>query len=260
VVTRIIVGAILAAAAVLTIYRGGWLYLVLLGLLAFVGMVEYLRVTRSYRPFALAAYVALGLMLYCAWFRTLYGLFACVGVSFLLVFLMSLFGGPQPGVTARMGVTFLGILYIGLGFGHLLLMRRLPDGMALVMTVVFGTWAGDTFAYFVGKFFGSTPMAPKLSPKKTWEGFAGGMLGTIIVVVFIGLYTVLTPAESLLVGLTIAVVGPLGDLFESMIKRDVDVKDAGHAFPGHGGVLDRFDALIFSSVAVYYVATLLLSH
>jgi phosphatidate cytidylyltransferase len=131
--------------------------------------------------------------------------------------------------------------------------------MALVLAVVFGTWAGDTFAYFVGKFFGTTPMAPRLSPKKTWEGFAGGVLGTVLVVVLIGLFTTqLTPSQSLLIGLTIAVVGPLGDLFESLVKRDVDVKDAGHMLPGHGGVLDRFDALLFCAVAVFYVATGLL--
>jgi phosphatidate cytidylyltransferase len=124
--------------------------------------------------------------------------------------------------------------------------------------VVFGTWAGDTFAYFVGHTFGSTPMAPRLSPKKTWEGFAGGVLGTVLVVVIIGLATNLTPGESLLIGFTIAIVGPLGDLFESLVKRDVDVKDAGHMLPGHGGVLDRFDALLFCSVAVYYVATAVL--
>jgi phosphatidate cytidylyltransferase len=178
----------------------------------------------------------------------------------VLTFVQAAAAGPRPGVTGRMAVTVLGTLYVGLGFGHLLLMRRLDEGMALVLAVIFGTWAGDTFAYFVGKYFGSTPMAPRLSPKKTWEGFAGGVLGTVLVVVFIGLYTVLTPSESLLIGLTIAVVGPLGDLFESLVKRDVDAKDAGHMLPGHGGVLDRFDALLFSAVAVYYLVTALMGY
>ena len=252
--TRVIVGAILGAGAVLVIYEGRWIYFVLMFLLAVLGLREYFRITRVYRPFALAGYIGVAAMLYCAWYRTLVGLFACVGLTVLLTFLMAAGHRPRRGITARMAITVLGALYIGLGFGHLLLMRRLSEGLALVMIVVFGTWAGDTFAYFVGRYFGTTPMAPRLSPSKTWEGFAGGLLGTILVVVFIGLYTVLSPSESLLMGLTIAVVGPIGDLFESLIKRDTAVKHAGRAFPGHGGVLDRFDALLFAAVAAYYVA------
>ena len=87
-----------------------------------------------------------------------------------------------------MAITMLGLLYVGLGFGHLELMRRLPDGQGYALMVVFGTWAGDTVAYFTARYFGATPMAPRLSPKKTWEGFAGGFIGTVLVVVFIGLF------------------------------------------------------------------------
>jgi phosphatidate cytidylyltransferase len=126
----------------------------------------------------------------------------------------------------------------------------------ILLTVIFGTWAGDTMAYFTGRFFGSTPMAPVLSPKKTWEGFAGGAISTVLLVMFFGLYTSLHPGGSFVLGLTIAVAGPLGDLFESLIKRDVQIKDSGRGIPGHGGVLDRFDALIFASVSAYFVLTL----
>ena len=260
--TRVIVGALLGVGAVLVIVAGRWVYFAVMLLVAIVALNEFFRITRSYHPFALAGYVSMLVMLWCAWFRSPLGVLACVGLAVLLTFIMGAWSGPKPGVTARMAITLLGTLYVGLGFSHLLLMRRLPGdlGMALVLAVVFGTWAGDTFAYFVGKFFGTTPMAPRLSPKKTWEGFAGGVLGTVLVVVLIGLFTTqLTPSQSLLIGLTIAVVGPLGDLFESRVKRDVDVKDAGHMLPGHGGVLDRFDALLFCAVAVFYVATGLLN-
>jgi phosphatidate cytidylyltransferase len=253
VITRIIVGLILGAAAVLVIVQGGWIYFVAMVLLALLGMLEFYRITRPYHPATLAGLIAAGLMLFCAWYRTPVGVLGSFGLGLGLTFAVVAWGGPRPGVTGRMAATMLGPLWVAYGFSHLLMMRRLDEGMALVLTVVFGTWAGDTMAYFVGKFFGSTPMAPRLSPKKTWEGYAGGVLGTVIMVVFIGLYTDLTPSESLLVGLTIAVVGPLGDLFESLIKRDVDVKDAGSFLPGHGGVLDRFDALLFSAVAVYYL-------
>lgn len=265
--TRVIVGAVLAAGAILVIVLGKWVYFAAMLVLALMGLNEFFRMTRSYRPLALAGYVGVLVMLYCAWFRTPTGVLGGVAVLVLVTFVLAALGGVKPGVTSRMAVTVLGGVYLGLGFGHLLLMRRVGVdggpadlGMGLVLAVVFGTWAGDTFAYFVGRFFGSTPMAPHLSPKKTWEGFAGGALGTVLVVVLVGLYADLSPYDSLIIGLVIAVVGPLGDLFESLVKRDVDVKDAGGFLPGHGGVLDRFDALLFSSVAVYYVASALLGY
>lgn len=252
-ITRIVVGIILGAAAVLVIVQGGWVYFVAMSLLCLLGMLELYRVVRPYHPVALAGLLSMALMLFFAWYRTPTGVLGSLALGLGLSFVIVAWGGPRPGVTGRMAVTMIGPLWVAMGFAHLLLMRRLEEGMALVLTVVFGTWAGDTLSYFVGKFFGSAPMAPRLSPKKTWEGYAGGLLGTVIMVVLIGLYADLTPSESLLVGLTIAVVGPIGDLFESLIKRDVDVKDAGSFLPGHGGVLDRFDALIFSSIAVYYL-------
>jgi phosphatidate cytidylyltransferase len=253
-ITRIIVGLILGAAAALVIWKGNWIYFVAIVLLALLGMLEFYRITRPYHPATLAGLIAAGLMLYCAWYRTPVGVLGSLALGLGLTFVLVAWGGPRPGVTGRMAATMLGPLWVAFGFAHLLMMHRLENGTALVLTVVFGTWAGDTMGYFVGKYFGSTPMAPRLSPRKTWEGYAGGVLGTVIMVVFIGLITdKLSPSESLLVGLTIAVVGPIGDLFESLIKRDVDVKDAGSFLPGHGGVLDRFDALLFSAVAVYYL-------
>jgi len=169
----------------------------------------------------------------------------------------------------RLAVTLLGALYLGLGFAHLVLLRGLGGedltllGRDVVLLVVFGTWAGDTMAYFTGRWFGSTPMAPVLSPKKTWEGFAGGLISTVLVVVFIGLYVHYDvpdwgPGDSVVLGLLIGIVGPLGDLFESLVKRDVQIKDSGRGLPGHGGVLDRFDALLWASIAAYYVLTLAL--
>jgi phosphatidate cytidylyltransferase len=166
-------------------------------------------------------------------------------------------------------VTVLGALYIGIGFAHLLLLRDLgmPDlpelGRAAVLLVIFGTWAGDTMAFFTGRWFGSTPMAPRISPKKTWEGFLGGLLSTVLVVVVIGVYVQYDvpdwgPLESAILGLVIGIIGPIGDLFESLFKRDVQIKDSGRGIPGHGGVLDRFDALLWSSVAAYYLLTVVL--
>jgi phosphatidate cytidylyltransferase len=265
--TRVIVGFLLAVGGFFVIVHGTWIYFVVMALLALLALAEFYRITKPYRPAALAGILALFLMVYCGWWGTPTGVLGALALSVALAFVIVASGGPRRGVTARMAITILGPMWIGLGFACLLLMRRLPEGMSLVLIVVFGTWAGDTFAYFIGRYFGSTPMAPRLSPKKTWEGFAGGLLGTVIGVVLIALLAGairpdtpgVSSSQALLIGLVIAVVGPLGDLFESLIKRDVDVKDAGRFLPGHGGVLDRFDALIFSSVAVYFLSVGFLS-
>ena len=255
---RIVSGIILGALAIVVIAHGGLVFFFTATLLAMLGLNEFYRITRRYRPIVLGGFVSLFLLCLEAWFKTPPYMFAMVPLAVLLTAVLGMIAGGKPGVTARMSVTLLGFLYVGLGIGHMMLLRHLPHGAGLLLTVVFGTWAGDTMAYFVGNFFGATPMAPKLSPKKTWEGFVGGALGTILLVVFLGFYNSLGAARSLLVGIVIAVIGPLGDLFESLLKRDVGVKDAGRFMPGHGGVLDRFDALLFSGVAVYYVLTLVL--
>lgn len=256
--TRVITGVVLGVLAVVVVVHGGLIFFLLMLALALVGLKEFYRLTRAYRPLSLAGFGGLALMLAVAWFASPFAVFGAVCAGVLFTAVLGLVAGPKPGVTSRMAVTLLGMLYLGLGFSAVLLMRRLDAGTAAVLTVVFGTWAGDTMAYFTGMMFGATPMAPVLSPKKTWEGFAGGAISTILLVVFIGLYTPLGPGDSLLVGVVIAVAGPLGDLFESLVKRDVRIKDSGRGIPGHGGVLDRFDALIFSSVAVYFVLTLVL--
>jgi phosphatidate cytidylyltransferase len=260
---RVISGAVLAVLAVVIISRGGPLYFGLIALLALLGLNEFYRLVRMYKPLALAGFLSVGLMLALAWWGTPLALLGAIGATVALSALVGMMIGPRPGVTARVGVTVLGALCVGLGFAFLLLMRQLtfaeqPEfGRDMVLTVVFGTWAGDTVAYFTGKYFGSTPMTPVLSPKKTWEGFAGGLIGTILIVVLIGLYTALGPLQSLILGATIGVLGPVGDLFESLVKRDVHIKDSGRGIPGHGGVLDRFDALLFALPACYYLARLL---
>lgn len=256
--TRVITGVVLAVLAVVLVLHGGLVYFFVMLALALIGLNEFYRLVHRYKPLPLAGFVAVGVMMYMAWFRSPFGLLGAIALGMLLVALSGLLVGPKRGVTVRMAVTLLGILYLGLGFSALLLLRRLDIGAAAVLTVIFGTWAGDTMAYFTGRFFGSTPMAPKLSPKKTWEGFAGGAIGTVLLVVFIGLYTDLGPVDSVALGAVIAVVGPLGDLFESLIKRDVQIKDSGRGIPGHGGVLDRFDALMWSAVAAYFLLTVVL--
>ena len=125
----------------------------------------------------------------------------------------------------------------------------------MVLTVIFGTWAGDTMAYFTGKCFGSTPMAPRLSPKKTWEGFVGGLIGTVLLVVLHRAVHRARPAEVAAARCDDRVSGTHRRPLREPRQARRQIKDAGRFFPGHGGVLDRFDALLWTSVACYFVLT-----
>jgi phosphatidate cytidylyltransferase len=251
--TRVIVGAVLAVVAILIILHGGLAFFAMTIVVGLIGLNEFYRLMRRYKPIALAGLVGLIGVSCAAWFATPVSIIGATAATLLLTFLIAMAPGPRPGVSVRIAITVLGLVWVGWGVAFLMLIRQLDDGTALALTVVFGTWAGDTLAYFTGRYFGATPMAPRLSPKKTWEGFAGGFIGTVLIVVFIGLYTRAQPVDSLVLGLVIGVVAPLGDLFESLLKRDVQIKDAGRLFPGHGGVLDRFDGLFFAAVASYFV-------
>src|SRR5659263_712989 len=175
--TRIVTWAVLAVLAVVMVVHGGLVYFFVMLALSLIGLNEFFRLVKRYRPLPLAGFIAVAVMMYMAWFRTPFGLLGAIALAVLLVAILGLLIGPKRGVSVRMAVTLLGILYLGLGFSALLMLRRLDVGAAAVLTVVFGTWAGDTLAYFTGKYFGSTPMAPKLSPRKTWEGVAGGAIG-----------------------------------------------------------------------------------
>ncbi|MBC8163165.1 MAG: phosphatidate cytidylyltransferase [Roseiflexaceae bacterium] len=163
-----------------------------------------------------------------------------------------------------------GALYVGWLFSFLIALRAiespplregtlvwlwLKPGAAWLFTVMAITWLQDTFAYFAGKAFGRTQLAPYLSPKKTWEGAAGGFVGALVGAVgavFIFCLPISVP-QALLLGAVGGVVGPLGDLAESMMKRQIGIKDAGSLIPGHGGVLDRADSLLFCAPVLYYL-------
>jgi phosphatidate cytidylyltransferase len=147
------------------------------------------------------------------------------------------------------------VAWIGLGLAHALLLRDIDEhGVLAVLTVLLAVWAGDAGAYFIGLLFGRHKLAPTVSPGKTWEGLIAGIVATIGVT-FLALYEAnfLSIPESLVLGAVIAIAAPLGDLFESALKRDADVKDSGRLLAGHGGMLDRIDALLFAWVAAYYV-------
>ncbi|HUK57283.1 MAG TPA: phosphatidate cytidylyltransferase [Nitrospiria bacterium] len=151
-------------------------------------------------------------------------------------------------------VAALGVFYVGWLLGHLILLRGLEQGEYLIFFLFLVTWAGDTGAYYIGKGFGRRPLAPRLSPGKTVEGAVGGLAASILAAVLARQWFLpfLSVYDGLFLGLLLGVLGQMGDLTESMFKRSAGVKDSGHFLPGHGGILDKMDSLIFTTPLFYY--------
>ena len=171
-----------------------------------------------------------------------------------LAFLLKGISETRQSLTVAVATTVLGTAWVGFGLAYVLLLRALPEhGRLAVFTVVLAVFAADTLAYFTGALIGRHKLAPVLSPGKTWEGLVASTV-TAILVPFFALYHehFLTVGQSLVLGAVIAVAAPMGDLFESAVKRDLGVKDTGRLLLGHGGVLDRVDALLFASIASFY--------
>lgn len=154
--------------------------------------------------------------------------------------------------------TLAGILYIGWLLSHYISLRELEMGREWVYYALLVTFATDTFAYFIGKTWGKHLLAPTISPKKTKEGAIGGMLGAVIIsVLAVWLFSLpINYGIAVLLGLVVSIFGQLGDLFESLFKRNMGIKDSGKSLPGHGGFLDRMDSIVFTGVVVYYYVVL----
>ncbi len=159
----------------------------------------------------------------------------------------------------RIGLSVLGAAYPGLLLAALIPLRKLPRGEWWILLAVTVTWLNDTFAYFVGRAFGRRKLYERISPSKTWEGALGGALGSILGAVAVARLWIpeLPPWGAALIGAGAAVLGPVGDLSESMLKRAFGAKDSGRLLPGHGGLLDRIDALLFNAPFVLFCARLL---
>jgi phosphatidate cytidylyltransferase len=210
--------------------------------------------TRALAPLALAGYVGGVLAMVGAEVSGIGWMLGGVLTSFVLAFLLKAISEARAAATAAISSTVMGALWIGGGLGFLLLLRHLPThGRLALYTVLLAIWAGDTLAYLGGRLVGRHKMAPATSPGKTWEGFVFGTAATVFVA-FVALYKqhFLSIPQSIVLGVVLAVAGPLGDLFESLLKRDAGVKDSGRLLGGHGGMLDRLDAFFFAAPAAFF--------
>jgi len=253
--SRVLVVAVLLPAVLGLVYLGGWWLWVLALVAGLIALHELYRMTRSLRPPVLAGFTGLALALLGAQLGGLAWMTGGFLATIALAFVLKGISETRQSLVVAIAVTVLGVAWIGLGLGHALLIRTIPEhGRLAVFTVMLAVFASDTAAYFTGLAIGRHRMAPALSPGKTWEGLVGGTIVAVLVP-FFALYHqhFLTVGESIALGAVIAIVAPLGDLFESALKRDMNVKDTGRLLAGHGGMLDRIDALLFTSIASYYL-------
>ncbi len=256
--TRLITGAAIAVPALICFKLGRTTTALLVAVIVGLAALEFFDAMRKvgFRPATLIGVIASVAIIPIAFTRGefAYPLVLSLVVSFSLLWFLFRAGPGRPLV--GICVTIGGFAYIGGLAGFAGLMLGYSNGIGLVIGLAICVIAYDSFGYLVGKKFGRTPLSPQVSAGKTLEGLVGGMVASIVVSVLVVSH--IHPwggiGHSFLLGLTVAVVAPLGDLCESMIKRDLRIKDFGSILPGHGGVLDRFDALLFVLPAGYFLA------
>jgi phosphatidate cytidylyltransferase len=253
----IAIPAIIFAIAITV--AGDWVFALAMIAIGVLCLREYLELTSTARPLAIPAYAAVAAMVVAAHVGTSYSVLMVFAASFPLLFAFGANAKHRDGVTVSIAVTLLGVVWIGIPLAHAVFLRDLPShGAALLIDVLVGTFVTDTAAYATGRMFGSHKLAPKLSPNKSVEGLIGGFVIGTMGFWFAGLYqNWLSGADALIIGAAVAAIAPAGDLFESMLKRDLGKKDTGTIFGPHGGILDRLDAVFFTVVVGYYLAVAL---
>jgi phosphatidate cytidylyltransferase len=242
-------------ACVIVAY-GGLVFALGLIALGVLCLHELYTMTARVRPVKLAGFIGLAGLILCAHFGDQFQILLALVISLPVTFVLSLLRPGRENVSWAIAMTMLGVLWVGVALAHAVQLRELDHGGALVVAVLIGTFIGDTCAYFGGRAWGRRPLAPLISPNKTLEGLVCGVLGgTLAFWLFMfAWHDWIAGADALIIGAAVAVMAPLGDLFESLLKRDLDVKDTGRAFGAHGGALDRLDAVFFTAVTAYYVS------
>ncbi len=249
-------GALIVA---LLLAVGGAAFATLVGAVATAAAFEAVRLVREERPYAIAAGVLAAVVVAAAAIEGRDALAPALAASFALLAVGALLKGRSDERVAPAIAASFCVVWVGVSLAHGVLLRELEHGGALVLAVLLATFLGDTAAHILGSLYGRTPLAPTISPAKTVEGLVAGIaVGTLSVIV---LAVVAEPWlevwEAAVLGLGVSAAAPVGDLWESAVKREAGVKDSGALLGAHGGVLDRVDALLFTVPLGYYLATIL---
>ena len=260
-VTRLISGVILVLLALLIICSGGWILFFAALILSLIGMSELYRalgIRTQTRPDRLELCGYLAAAVYYVFIGLLPERAGWLGILAALIVILGLyvFTFPAYNVDQIIKLVF-GVLYVSVMLSCVYLIRVMNSGQYLVWLIFLAAWGSDTCAYCAGMLFGKHKMTPVLSPKKTIEGAVGGLAGAVILGMLYGMFTTGQAVEYMLICLAGAAVSMIGDLAASAIKRQTGIKDFGTLIPGHGGVLDRFDSVIFTAPVVYLMALLL---
>jgi phosphatidate cytidylyltransferase len=258
---RLISGIILLVLAILLGMLGGnWLFAATL-IISLIGMWELYKTINIHKTApGIIGYLA-GIAYYALLFFDLKQHFMALFIVYLLI-LMAMYAILFPRYkTEQVIMAFFGLFYVSVMLSYIYQVRVTEDGIILIWLIFIGAWGSDTFAYCAGMLFGKHKMVPKLSPKKSWEGSIGGILGAallgfIYAVIFKNKITGISNPQLIfaIIGAASSIISQIGDLAASAIKRDHDIKDYGKLIPGHGGILDRFDSIIFTAPIVYYLA------
>jgi phosphatidate cytidylyltransferase len=240
------------AVALFLVIEGGLVFTLGMFVLGAVCMHELYAMYDRAHPVRLAGFLSLAGLLIAALYGDQFQVLLVAAISLPLLFGLTVVQ-TRPSV-GGLAVTLLGIYWIGFALAHAVMLRGLPHGLGIVIDVLVGVFLGDTGAYLGGQTFGRRPLAPAISPHKTVEGLLIGVVCGVLGVWIAGRYQDWLPGtHALVLGVGVALVAPIGDLFESFVKREAHTKDSGGLFGPHGGALDRLDAVLFAAVAGYYI-------
>jgi phosphatidate cytidylyltransferase len=255
---RVVWAVPLAVFAIFLIVVGGETFALLMAVFGLLGLRELFRMASSLRPLEWPAYICLIGMVTAALYSGTGGVLIAFVAVLPLCFAAAAMRSDRRDITASIAVCILGLAWMGMAFAHAVLLREVPDhGAALLFDVLVATFLADTLGYAGGRLFGSKKLAPEISPNKTVEGLVAGFIGGTLGFWLAGLYQDWLPGiDALAMGAIIAMVAPVGDLFASLLKRDLAAKDTGSLFGPHGGVLDRLDAVLFTVIVGYYLVKL----
>lgn len=249
---RIVVAIPALVFAVIIVAVGGIWFAAALAALAILALGELFDLYRDVEPVRLAGFLGILGVIGAAYAGDQLHVLLAVVALFPVLFAITLL--QRRAGTLGMALTVFGVVWIGVALAHGVLLRDLDHGDGIIIDVLVGTFVGDSGAYLGGRWFGRNKLAPSVSPNKTWEGLGIGVFTAILATYLAGAYQEwLSPGDALLLGLGIAIAAPMGDLFESFVKREAGTKDTGAFFGAHGGVLDRLDAVLFTAVVGYYI-------
>jgi phosphatidate cytidylyltransferase len=258
---RVIVSVVAIPVILIATYLGGYYFVAFVIIISLMSFYEFSLIVRNKNAYANLVLGELIILLFLLnQFKTFIDTYSLILISSLTLLILELFRNKGSAIL-NLGVTFLGIFYIGIFSTALIALREFYNivghdyiyGAYLVISIFVSIWIGDSAAYYGGTAFGKHRLFPRVSPKKSWEGAILGFIFSVATMILaqIIILDFLSILNALVIGIVIGVVGQIGDLVESLLKRDAIVKDSSSLIPGHGGFFDRFDSLLFSAPVIW---------